>query len=67
MNGINQKIISIPLHFLKTDKNYEAAIVEDHPNDPAAVKVGQQSFKKNDVISLTLASGGGYIAMFKLK
>lgn len=67
MNGVKEKSISIPLKFLRADKSYEATIVQDNENDAVPVNVTHQSIKKNDVINLNLVSGGGYIAMFKIK
>ena len=65
MNGVSEKQISIPLKFLKSTNNYKAVIVRD-VNDPGSLNIERTSHKSTDVINLQLASGGGYVAMFRI-
>lgn len=64
MNGVGERTVNIPLHFLAKG-NYKTMVVEDEVANPAAVKVRKVSYGSKDTITLTLQSGGGYIARFE--
>ena len=64
MNGKNPKTVHVPLSFLK-DNNCHAAILRDHKNDPASVKIEQKDYTGKDSISVDLVEGGGLMARFE--
>jgi len=61
LNGPERRHASIPLTFLPGGK-YEAMIVRDEPDEPAAVKLEKSTFRQKDSVKLDLAAGGGFIA-----
>ena len=63
MNADQPQKVSIPLSFLQ-GANYKASIVKDSPDSASAVKLEEGAYTQKDVISLQLAAGGGYVAMF---
>lgn len=64
MNGIPPHKINIPLRFLGAGR-YTASIAEDVAGNTAALNVHDASYGSGDTLSLSLASGGGYIAVFE--
>ena len=62
MNGVGERKIKIPLHFLKG--NYKALIAKDDPDNPAAIVMEHTNYSSKNIITLDLISGGGYIAKF---
>ena len=65
MNGVAPKKIKVPLSFLKGPYIAEAA--KDNATESASVLVEHKAYSAKDTIELNLASGGGFIAMFKQK
>ncbi len=63
MNGVNERSISIPLTFLKGNRNYKAKVVRDKQDDPGALTIEEETHTSEDVINIHLISGGGYVAM----
>ena len=63
LNGAGAKSVKIPLSFLG-GATYQAMLVSDVKENPAAVTVENKPMKKGDVINLDLGVGGGYIARF---
>jgi len=63
MNGTQPQKLTIPLHFLKA-LNYKASIVKDDPDSSGAVRTEDTSCTPQDIISLQLAPGGGYVARY---
>ncbi len=61
MNGNESADIRIPLSFLPSGK-WKATVVQDDKNNPAALTVSTAVYRKDQVIHLSLAAGGGYIA-----
>ena len=64
MNGITPRQVNIPLLFLKG--NYIALMANDVADNPAALQINKGDFTRQDHLELNLASGGGFIAQFKL-
>ncbi|AXY78499.1 glycoside hydrolase [Paraflavitalea soli] len=64
MNGVGERPVKIPLGFLGKG-TYKTQVVADDASNPAAVIKQQATYKNTDTISLTLQSGGGYIARFE--
>lgn len=64
MNGVGERPVKIPLRFLGKG-TYKTQVVADDASNPAAVIKQQDTYKNTDTISLTLQSGGGYIARFE--
>lgn len=63
MNGVGDRVLRLGLPFLK-NRTYQASIVKDVPKNPAAVALISETHKREDVLEIVLASGGGYIARF---
>jgi alpha-glucosidase len=63
LNGPERRNVNIPLTFL-SDGKYEAMIVRDQPDEPAAVKLEKATFRNKDSVSLDLVAGGGFIGKF---
>ena len=61
LNGPERRSVKIPLTFL-SDRKYDAMIVRDQPDEPAAVKTETGTFRNRDSVSLDLVAGGGFIA-----
>jgi alpha-glucosidase len=64
LNGPERRSATIPLKFL-SDGKYEAMIVRDQPDEPAAVKMDKATFRNQDSVSLDLVAGGGFIARLR--
>jgi alpha-glucosidase len=63
MNGPTGKSLRVPLSFLgKID--YQAMLVRDLPDEPAAVKLERTAAKRMDSLVVELRSGGGFIGRF---
>ncbi|SEV88062.1 alpha-glucosidase [Chitinophaga sp. YR573] len=65
MNGTQPQTLRIPLSFLKAS-NYKVSVVKDDVDSSAAVKVEDTSCTPQDVISLQLVPGGGYVARYTI-
>jgi len=65
MNGTQPKNIQIPLSFLKASA--KCSNLSDDPDNTGALKNGSSVVKTTDVISLSLGTGGGYVARFNLQ
>lgn len=66
INGLQPKQVKIPLAFL-SDGNYNTLEIRDKEGDPADVTVSEKLAVKNNILSIDLAEGGGYISRFTLK
>ena len=64
MNGTAPNTWKAPLTFLGAGK-YKASIAEDVPGNPAALDVHNADFTSGSTLALSLAAGGGYIAIFE--
>ena len=63
MNGLTGKTIRVPLDFLGPGK-YQATLVRDQQNEPAAVKIENQSINRRDSLTITMRAGGGFVGRF---
>src|SRR5229473_2316717 len=63
MNGLTGKTIRVPLDFLGPGK-YQATLVRDQQNEPAAVKIENQSINRRDSLTITIRAGGGFVGRF---
>jgi alpha-glucosidase len=66
MNGNEPQTLTIPLSFLKAS-NYKVSVVKDAPDSSGAVKLENASCTPQDVISLQLVPGGGYVARYTIQ
>lgn len=65
MNGTQPQTLRIPLSFLKAS-NYKVSVVKDDTDSSGAVKVEDTSCTPQDVLSLQLVPGGGYVARYTI-
>jgi alpha-glucosidase len=65
MNGTQPKNIKIPLSFLKSPA--KCIDIHDDPENTAALKTGSSVVKPDNVVSLSLGVGGGYVARFSIQ
>jgi alpha-glucosidase len=63
MNGSIAKTVQVPLTFLAGGK-YEALLIRDEQDNAAAVKIETSTVRRNDVLTVELRAGGGFIARF---
>ncbi len=63
MNGLTGNSIQVPLGFLGRGK-YEATLVRDQQDEPAAVKIENTSVSRNDNLKIEMRAGGGFVARF---
>ena len=65
MNGLQPKTIKIPLTFLGNG-SYSTLKLKDDPGNPASAVVSTSISKTEDVLTLELAAGGGFMTRFIL-
>ena len=63
MNGSSSRKESIPLSFLGAGK-YEAMLVRDEMNNPAAVRIEKSTVGQRDSVKIDLRTGGGFVGRF---
>jgi len=63
INGTEPRTINIPLTFLE-NVNYTTLVLNDVPENPASVNIEKGKATKNDIISVSLGTGGGYMCRF---
>lgn len=63
MNGPAARTVQIPLSFLGAG-SYQAMLVRDNPEDPAAVRIENRPLSRADSFPVDLREGGGFIARF---
>ena len=66
MNGLQPKTIKIPLSFLGAG-SYNTLILSDDPENSASAKVSTGISKANDIVTVELGTGGGFMSRFILK
>ncbi|MCJ7447649.1 MAG: glycoside hydrolase family 97 N-terminal domain-containing protein [Bacteroidales bacterium] len=66
INGLQPRTVKIPLSFLGSG-NYQALVLNDNPANPADAVVTHGTAIQNDVISIELGVGGGFMTRFTLK
>ena len=67
-----KRTLDIPMDFLDSGKTYEATIYADaedadYRNNPQAYKIWKQNITSEDILSMTMARGGGFAISFKEK
>ena len=65
----NKRTLEVPMSFLEPGKTYEATIYADAENadykeNPQAYSISRQSVTSSDVLSMTMARGGGFAISF---
>jgi alpha-glucosidase len=63
LNGPAARTLQVPLSFLSSGE-YQAMIVRDRPDDPAAVTIENATAQRSDSLKIELKDGGGFIARF---
>ena len=66
----NKRTLEVPMNFLEAGKTYEATIYADAENadykeNPQAYKIWKQDVTASDVLSMTMARGGGFAISFE--
>ena len=66
----NKRTLEVPMNFLEAGKTYEATIYADAENadykeNPQAYKIWKQDVTATDVLSMTMARGGGFAISFE--
>ena len=67
-----KRTLEVPMNFLDPGKTYEATIYADADNadykeNPQAYKIWKQDVTSDDVLSMTMARGGGFAISFQEK
>ena len=65
----NKRTLEVPMNFLEAGKTYEATIYADAENAdykeaPQAYRIWKQNVTASDVLSMTMARGGGFAISF---
>ena len=65
----NRRTLEVPMNFLEAGKTYEATIYADAENAdykeaPQAYRIWKQNVTASDVLSMTMARGGGFAISF---
>jgi alpha-glucosidase len=63
INGPTARKLQVPLSFLGQG-DYQAALIRDHKDDPAAVQLENTTARRGDLLAIELGNGGGFIARF---
>ena len=64
MCGPDPRSIQVPLYFLGSGQ-YQAALVRDSADGPAAVQLEQKALSSGDSLTINMRPGGGFVAQFK--
>ncbi len=64
LNALTGRELRLPLRFLSTGK-YQAMLVRDQMDDPAAVKIENVSLTSRDSLTIKMRAGGGFVARFQ--
>ncbi len=65
-----KRTLEVPMNFLDSGKKYEATIYADaddadYKKNPQAYRIYKQTVTSEDVLSMTMAAGGGFAISFK--
>ena len=68
----HKRTLEVPMNFLDPDKTYEATIYADaedadYKDNPQAYKIWKQDVTSSDILSMTMARGGGFAISFQEK
>jgi alpha-glucosidase len=66
INGLQPKTAKIPLPFLGNG-SYNTLVLNDNPENPAALIISNGTAKQNDIVNVNLGEGGGFMTRFTLK
>jgi Glycosyl-hydrolase 97 C-terminal, oligomerisation len=64
LNGLTGRRIELPLRFLERG-TYQATLVRDQMDEPAAVHVNNVSVAHADRLTFSMRAGGGFVARFQ--
>jgi alpha-glucosidase len=64
MNGETAKSLRLPLSFLGRAR-YQAMLVRDQKDDPAAVKIENSVLSRGDQATMDMRAGGGFVGRFE--
>jgi alpha-glucosidase len=65
LNALTGRELHVPLRFLYAGK-YQATLVRDQMDDPAAVKIEHLSLTRQDSLTIKMRAGGGFVARFEI-
>jgi len=63
INGLTGRTIRVPVGFLGRGK-YQATLVRDQQDEPAAVKIENLSVSSKDRLTIRMRAGGGFVGRF---
>ena len=68
----NKRTLDVPMNFLEPGKTYEATIYRDaddahYKENPQAYVIEKKTVTSDDVLSMTMAAGGGFAISFEQK
>ena len=66
INGLQPGKINVPLAFLDTG-TYDSLILSDKSDNPASVNISSCDSRQNDILSVDMIPGGGYMVRFTIK
>lgn len=66
INGLQPKNVKIPLSFLGNG-SYNTLVLNDNPENPAAVIISIGTANQNDFVNLNMGLGGGFMTRFTIK
>jgi alpha-glucosidase len=66
INGIQPRTVSLPLSFLAKG-NYTTLVLHDDEDNQASVIVLNSAANQDDIVSINLGTGGGFVTRFTLK
>ena len=64
LNALTGRELRLPLRFLSAGK-YQAMLVRDQMDDPAAEKIENVSVARGDSLKIKMRAGGGFVARFQ--
>jgi alpha-glucosidase len=64
LNALTGRELRVPLRFLSAG-NYQAMLVRDQMDDPAAVKIENVTLMRGDSLTIKMRAGGGFVARFE--
>ena len=66
INGLQPRKINVPLAFLDTG-TYDSFVLSDKSDNPASVNISSCDSRQNDILSVDMIPGGGYMVRFTPK
>ncbi len=65
LNGKQSKTINIPLSFLSKE-SYNTYILNDSPENPAAVIASESTAEQDNIVTIELGEGGGFMTRYSI-